>query len=150
MEPSTNEAVHVPAVPPRAAGGRPPGAARSSLTIATSAGAVVAAFLASACCVGPLVLALLGLGGAGLLVAFEPYRPYLTALTFVLLGAGFYFSYRRPRPAAVPGAATGSDLASCDCPAPRTHRAGRAMLWVATALVLGFLAFPYVLPLILG
>jgi hypothetical protein len=29
--------------------------------------------------VGPLIFALLGLGGAGLLVKFEPYRPYFIA-----------------------------------------------------------------------
>jgi hypothetical protein len=34
----------------------------------TMAGAVVSAFLASACCIGPLLFAALGLGGAALLV----------------------------------------------------------------------------------
>ncbi|MBI5477414.1 MAG: mercury transporter MerT [Deltaproteobacteria bacterium] len=99
---------------------------------------MLSAFLASACCVGPLVLALLGLGGAGLLVKFEPYRPYFVALTFALLGAGFYFTYRRPRLASP----------ACDCPAPRTNRAGRVMLWLSTAAVLGFLAFPSLVPLL--
>ena len=37
---------------------------------------------------------------------------------------------------------------ACGCPAPRTNRVGRIMLWVATALVVGFLAFPYIAPLI--
>lgn len=119
----------------------------AGLSLATSAGSIITAFIASACCVGPLVFALLGIGGAGLLVAFEPYRPYFMALTFVLLGAGFYFTYRRSR-ASAPTTAGAGDAVSCDCPAPRTNRAGRVMLWVATALVLAFLALPYVLPLI--
>lgn len=112
-------------------------------TFAASAGSILSAFLASACCVGPLIFALLGLGGAGLLVKFEPYRPYFMAITFGLLGAGFYFTYRRPRGAQV---TSGADGAACDCPAPRTNRAGRIMLWVATALVVGFLVFPYLVP----
>ena len=69
-------------------------------TFAASAGSILSAFLASACCVGPLIFALLGLGGAGLLVKFEPYRPYFMAITFALLGTGFYFTYRRPRTSA--------------------------------------------------
>jgi hypothetical protein len=97
--------------------------------------------------VGPLIFALLGLGGAGLLVKFEPYRPYFMAITFALLGTGFYFTYRRPRVAAS-GDGTGADGASCDCPAPRTNRAGRIMLWVATVLVVGFLVFPYLVPVL--
>ena len=75
---------------------------------------------------------------------FEPYRPYFMAITFALLGTGFYFTYRRrPRLAS---ATVGADGAACDCPAPRTNRAGRIMLWAATVLVVGFLVFPYLVP----
>lgn len=112
-------------------------------SIAANAGAVVTAFIASACCVGPLVLALLGLGGGALLVKFEPYRPYFAAVTVGLLGLGFWLQYRTPKPAADAGVA-------CDCPAPRANKAGRVMLWVATVLVVAFLAFPYIAPLIWG
>lgn len=112
-------------------------------TALASAGAVATAFLASACCLGPLVLALLGLGGAGLLIALEPYRPYLLVATFGLLGAGFYLAYR-PRPASAPAAAGSGD--ACECPVPRASRAGRALLWVAAVVALAFLAFPYVAP----
>jgi mercuric ion transport protein len=107
-------------------------------------GSVISAFIASACCIGPLVFALLGLGGAGLLVKFEPYRPYFIAATVALLGTGFYFTYRKPKTA---GPAGGP---ACDCPAPRTNRAGRIMLWVATVLVAAFLAFPYVAQVLWG
>ncbi|RMH44081.1 MAG: mercuric transport protein [Deltaproteobacteria bacterium] len=112
--------------------------------MAAGAGAIVAALLASACCVGPLVLALLGLGGAGLLVRFEPYRPLFVAITVALLGAGFYAAYR-PRRAAAPA---GGDASDCGCPAPRANRAGRALLWVAAVLVAVLLAFPYLAPLL--
>ena len=123
---------------------------KARLTLATSVGSILSAFLASACCVGPLVFALLGLGGAGLLVKFEPYRPYFMAVTFLLLGAGFYFTYRRPRLAALGTIGTGTDGPACECPAPRTSRLGRIMLWVATVLVAGFLAFPYLVQVFVG
>lgn len=113
----------------------------SRVSILASSGSIISAFLASACCVGPLIFALLGLGGAGLLVKFEPYRPWFLTLTFAMLGSGFYFTYRRPQ--AANSAATSGP--ACDCPAPRTNRAGRIMLWVATVLVTGFLISPWVI-----
>jgi len=111
----------------------------TKLTAASVGGAIVAAFAASLCCLGPLLFAALGLGGAGLLVEFESYRPYFAALTLVLLAAGFYFTYRRPRP--VP--ATAAAGPACDCELPRANRFGRVLLWVATAVVAGLLGFPY-------
>ena len=107
-------------------------------------GSVMSAFLASVCCVGPLVFALLGLGGAGLLLKFEPYRAYFMVATFAMLGAGFYFTYRRRAPV---GVGSGPD---CACPAPRANRAGKVALWIATALVVGFLSFPLLAPYLFG
>lgn len=124
-----------PASPPTSDGPR--------WSLAANAGAVLSAFIASACCVGPLVLALLGLGGGALLVKFEPYRPYFIVLTFVLLGTGFWLQYRKPKATVVEGEA-------CECPAPRANRAGKIMLWVATVLVVGFLVFPYIATAIWG
>jgi len=86
---------------------------------------------------------LLGLGGGALLVKFEPYRPYFMAVTFGLLGAGFWLQYRKPKPTIVEGE-------TCDCPTPRANRAGKIMLWVATVLVVAFLAFPYIAPALFG
>ncbi|MCC6751952.1 MAG: mercury transporter MerT [Deltaproteobacteria bacterium] len=131
-----------PAPPPSRSAG--PAAA----TLAASAGSVLSAFLASACCVGPLVFALLGLGGAGLLVKFAPFRPYFLAVTFGLLGAGFYVTYGSSGSRAQ--ARGGAEGAACGCPAPRTHRAGRALLWVATVCVTAFLIFPYLVPVLFG
>ncbi len=109
------------------------------LSVASLAGAVVAALASSACCLGPLLFAALGLGGAGLLVELEAYRPTLGAIALALLGAGFYFTYRRPRPAP----ATAAAGPACDCELPRANRLGRVMLWIAAVLVVAFLAFPY-------
>jgi len=86
------------------------------------------------------VLALLGLGGAGLLLKFEPYRPYFVALTVGLLASGFVLAYRRPAaPVAVNGIA-------CACERPERNRLGRRSLWVASVVVVALLAFPYLAP----
>ena len=108
-------------------------------------GSVAAALAASACCVGPLVFALLGIGGAGFLVALEPYRPVFTVLTVGLLGAGFYLTYRSPVNVS---AAAGAELSGedCGCEMPKTKRAGKRMLWGATGLVAVALLFPYFTP----
>lgn len=119
---------------------QPPAPSRK-LPAATMAGAVVSAFLASACCIGPLLLALLGLGGAGLLIKLEPYRPYFTVVTLAALGAGFWFTYRKPK------VVEGDD---CGCEHPRSNRFGKVLLWVVTALVVGFWSFPYVAEKLLG
>ena len=114
------------------------------VTLATTITSVISAFMASICCVGPLLFALLGIGGAGLLVKLEPYRPYFVALTSVLLGTGFYFTYRKS-PLEM------SEGEVCEtCPTPTANRLGKATLWIATVFVIGFLAFPYLIPLVLA
>jgi mercuric ion transport protein len=111
----------------------------STATIVT---AVVSAFAASACCIGPLVFAVLGIGGAGLLIKFEPYRPLFMTVTFLLLGAGFYLEYRKPKVKAT------ADGDACGCEMPKANKAGRWMLWIATVVVGLFLVFPYLAPLL--
>ncbi len=109
----------------------------SRWTVASALSAVGAALLAAACCLGPLLFAALGIGGAGLLLALQPYRPYFIGVTVALLGAGFFMAYRRPRSAV-----------GCACEYPRANRVGRILLWVATAIVAALLAFPYLAPVL--
>lgn len=101
----------------------------------TLTGSVVAALAASACCIGPVVFALLGLGSAAFAVALEPYRPLFIAATLVLLAGAFYRVYRRP-----PEARCGPD-GSCPPPSRRTRL--KVLLWMVTVVVLAALAFPY-------
>jgi mercuric ion transport protein len=98
------------------------------------AGAVAAAFLASLCCIGPLLFAALGITGAAALMKFEQYRTHFTVVALLALGAGFYFSYRKPR------VARGDD---CGCEVPQRRRLGRALLWIATVVVMAIWSFPY-------
>ena len=100
-----------------------------------NAGAIGSAIAASICCLGPLLLAVLGLGGGALLLKFEPYRPYFLVATAGLLGGAFYFIYRRPPPEACePGSV---------CARPSSRRGQKIALWIVTVLVVLIAAFPY-------
>jgi mercuric ion transport protein len=107
---------------------------RRSLGGASLIGAVIAAIAASACCIVPAVLALVGVSGLGFAAAFETYRPAFLVVAGLLLGLGFFVTYRR----------TARSRDACGCEQPRAARSGRAMLWIATVLVVGFAAYPYI------
>lgn len=103
------------------------------------AGAVAAAAGASVCCVGPLLLLALGVGGAwiGNLAAMERYRPIWMAATLVFLGLAFVRAYRKPKKEVCAPGTT--------CP-PDAGRRNKVLLWIVTAIVLGLLALPYAIP----
>jgi len=86
-------------------------------------GAVIAAFLASLCCIGPLIIGLIGIGSAGAFAAVAAYRPYFFGLTLLFLGYSFYQIYGRQR----------------------GNRRTRIVLWSITALTVILLAFPTLL-----
>lgn len=100
---------------------------------------VLAALGASACCAGPLILLMLGIGGswASQLVAMEPYSPYLTGLTLLFIGAAFYNVYLRPR-ACAPGDG---------CAAEPVKRNQRFVFWLIAVPVILLLTFPWFAPL---
>lgn len=99
----------------------------------TLVASVISGILASICCIGPLVFALLGISGAAFAQRFEPLRPYFLVVTYGLLGGAFYFTYRPSEAACGPGGA---------CEMPRTNRLGKAMLWIAAVVVLLATTFP--------
>ncbi len=100
----------------------------------TLVGSVIGGILASVCCIGPLVFALLGISGAAFAQRFEPLRPYFLVATYALLGGAFYSSYRPTQTECGPGEA---------CEMPRTNRLGKVMLWIAAVVVLLTTAFPW-------
>jgi len=59
-------------------------------------GGIIAAVGAGVCCVGPLVLLLLGVSGSwiGNLTAFEPYRPIFIIFVALLFGYSGWKIYR--------------------------------------------------------
>jgi mercuric ion transport protein len=99
-----------------------------------SAGAVASAVAASICCLGPLALALLGLGGGALLLRFEPYRHYLLAATALFLGAAFHLTYRRPP--------VEECAPSSACAQPSSRNGQKIVLWIVTVIVVLAAAFP--------
>jgi mercuric ion transport protein len=90
------------------------------------AGALAAAS-ASVCCVGPLVLLALGIGGTwvGSLTAMEPFRPYFIGLTLLFLGLAFRKLYMAPRICA-PGTR---------CANPDTLKRQRITFWIVATLL---------------
>src|SRR2546428_1596013 len=100
-----------------------------SLTFAS----IIAAIVASVCCIGPVLAVALGFSAVGLVAAFEPVRPYLLGLTFVILAFAFYRAYRRPE--------ENCDTGVCEKPASR--RAQMFVLWLGAAIAVLFSAFPY-------
>jgi mercuric ion transport protein len=100
----------------------------------------IAALLAGACCVAPLALVSLGLGGAWLanLQLLEPYRPVFIAVALAALGFAGWRIYR-PAPACRPG-----DI----CAVPKVRRGYKIGFWIVGALLLGMLGFPYLAPLL--
>lgn len=106
-------------------------------------GGILGALAASSCCIVPLVLFGLGIGGAwiGNLTALAPYRPLFVAATAGVLGYGFYLVYWKPRQACADDAA---------CARPISNWLVQLALWIATALVIAAFAFDYVAPLLLA
>lgn len=108
-----------------------------------AAGGVLGALAASSCCIVPLILFSLGIGGAwiGNLTALAPYKPLFVAGTAGILGYGFYLVYWKPKQACADGAA---------CARPVPSRFVQLALWTATVLVAAAFAFDYVAPLLLS
>jgi len=89
----------------------------------THLGALLSAFLASLCCIGPLIVGLIGIGSAGAFAAVAAYRPYFFGLALLFLGYSFYQIYGRKR----------------------GNRRTRMVLWIITGLTGLLLAFPTLL-----
>jgi mercuric ion transport protein len=108
-----------------------------------AAGGVLGALAAMSCCILPLALFALGIGGAwiGNLTALTPYQPIFIGVALAFLAAGYYLVYRPPRAACADGEA---------CARPLPRRGVKLALWIATALVAAALAFPYVARPLLG
>ena len=113
----------------------------------TSIAGLVAAFLASVCCIGPLLFAALGAGvgatgalasTAGFLKALLPYRDVFVGLTMLLLGLSFYQVYWKP------SSMCGNES---ECAVRSASGLNRIWLWIITALALVLVLAPYWLAL---
>lgn len=104
-------------------------------------GGVIAAIAASLCCVGPLVLVMLGIGGAWVsnLAVFEPFRPYFLGVAVIFL----FFAWKKIYRATAAAACTPGSL----CAMPQANRIYKGLFWIVAALVALALVFPYLAPL---
>lgn len=108
-----------------------------------AAGGLFGAIATSTCCIVPLLLFSLGIGGAwiGQLTALSAYQPIFMSITFGFLGYGYWLVYRKPKVACAEGEA---------CAKPLPNLLVKAGLWLSTALIMLAVAWPYLIPLILG
>lgn len=110
---------------------KPPAAENASI-----AAGMLAALGASTCCVLPLVLVSVGLGGAWIaqLRDMERYFPVFVGIAIAAFAYAFYRLYLRPV-ACAPGDA---------CAVPITRRRQRVAFWVTLIGAKALIASPYV------
>jgi mercuric ion transport protein len=111
---------------------------KSAATLATGG---VAAVLASACCLGPLLLVMAGASGAWMahLQALEPFRPFTLAIALVALALAYRPVFRQP-----------ADCASGQpCAVPHVRRLHKALFWLVAVLAAVAFAYPYAIPFFL-
>ena len=105
-------------------------------------GTVLAAIAASVCCVGPLLLLSLGIGGAWMstLTSMDSVRPFFILLTLVFIGLGYRKLYMTPE--------------SCEegktCALPENKHKQQMIFWLSSALILLLLAFPWYAPIFMA
>ncbi len=107
-------------------------------------GGLLAGIAASLCCVGPLILLLLGFGGAWVsnLTALETYRPIFIGIALVALLIAYQRIFRaKPEQ-------------SCDankiCARPHVNRLYKHLFAGVVIVVLLSIISPYLIPLIYG
>jgi mercuric ion transport protein len=107
-------------------------------TVWLGIGAGLAAIGASVCCVGPLLLVSLGIGGAWIstLTSMDATRPFFIALTLIFLVLGVRRLYL------LPDLCQEGDACAQSC----VRRRQRIIFWIGSTLILLLLAFPWVAP----
>lgn len=110
----------------------------------SSLGAVLASILASVCCIGPVILAGLGIGSLGFAAVLAPYRLYFLALTALLLGFAFWRTYRKPSGQAEECCETSPEVRS------KVDRFRKRLLWVVTGFAILAAGFPTLQAYFLG
>ncbi len=105
------------------------------------AAGALAAIGASVCCVVPLVLLMMGIGGAWIasLTALEPLRPWFIAATVLFLGLAFRRLYFQ-QPVCEPGTTRSQSSVL-------KHQ--RLIFWVVALVLLALLSVPWLAPLFL-
>ncbi len=98
-----------------------------------TSGSVIAAILASICCIGPVVLVGIGVGSLAFFSQFNALRPYFIIGSLLLLVPAFYFAYRKREVKCEDGS----------CKIESAGKWNQISVWIAAIFVAGFIAFPY-------
>jgi mercuric ion transport protein len=125
-----------------AEGTAPTGYVENKKALLATLGGIIGAIAASSCCILPLALFGLGIGGAwvGNLTALTPYALFFKITTIGFVGSGHYLFYRQRKTECAEGEA---------CSKPLPNRLVKTTLWVATLIIFAALLFPYVAPTLL-
>ncbi|WNC93155.1 mercuric transporter MerT family protein [Paraburkholderia sp. FT54] len=98
-----------------------------------------AAFGASACCAGPLLLVVLGVGGVwgSRLTAFRPFQPLFVVMSIAFFAVAFRRLNARSQQCTV----------GETCAPPSAHHRQRFIFWVVMPAALALMSFPLYAPL---
>jgi mercuric ion transport protein len=107
-----------------------PGASIRHRQVFTAVGGLLGAVAASSCCILPLLLFSLGVGGN--LTRLAPYQPYFIAIAIASVGYGYWLVYRSSKMACTHGET---------CGRPLPNRLVKTGLVLATALVVAAISF---------
>jgi hypothetical protein len=106
---------------------------QNPVVIGSSLGAIATSLVATAttfCCVGPVVIAILGTSGVLAAARLAPYRPYFILGSVVLMGWGFWLAYR-PQ-----GGCIGKTCTTVSA------KITRALLWLAALVTVAAILLP--------
>jgi len=108
-----------------------------------TAGSLFGALAVTSCCILPLVLVSLGVGGVWIaqLTALYAYKWYTFSIASTFIGYGFWKVYR---------ADAGECREGTACARPVNRRFMKASLWLASVVTLIAMIFPYITPYILS
>ncbi len=95
-------------------------------TPALAAGSLATGLLASSCCILPLGLVTIGVGGSWVaqLTALSPYQPFFLGAAALTTGFGLWRAYRKPQ-ACAPGSL---------CERPAAGRVTKTILWTGAII----------------
>lgn len=96
-------------------------------------GGIFASILASVCCVGPLILTILGISGAAVLAKFEAFRLPMILLVLILFGIAGFALYRK-RDSCEPGSL---------CANPKRFKKMVAFYWAGLVVALFGITSPW-------
>ena len=99
-------------------------------------GGMIGAVASSICCIGPLILGAIGLGGASSLLFLEEYREIILVIVTLLVSLGWTMNYRLEKKECSEGSI---------CADPKQRKVRRVSLSVATVFTILLMSSPIIL-----